>query len=168
MFEFKILQSPERTQHGNYEHIGDELVIGSSEGDMIIDDPQLGPSQLKLYFQGDQAYLQNLYPDCDIKLNQLVLDEDAAPIKPRDNIQVGKTVISLIKLKPGPLDPPQLEVDEKAVDKFPEASREWAILKALEALAQGINADSPVPPKPPMPPTAGSPPKVPPPPPRIK
>ena len=167
MFEFKILQSPERAQHGTYEHNSDELIFGSSEGEMIVDDSHLGPSQFRLFFQNGQAYGQNLFPDCEVKVNQTVIGQEPHPVKVRDSIAMGRTVIVLSKIKPGPLEPPKLEAGEKPKDisQFKEGTPQRAICEVLDFLAGGKPAAS-APPTPPGVPPVPTPPKVPPPPPR--
>lgn len=138
MFEFKILQCPDRSQNGTYEHMGDELVIGSSEGEMIIDDPQLGPSQLKLYFEGGSPYVENLFPDCQVKLNQNIIPPGRHSLKARDSIHMGKTIINFIKIKPGPLEPQKITDEDKTkgIEAFKEGSPERAIYTALDFLSK--------------------------------
>lgn len=145
MFEFKILQTADRTQNGTYEHSGDELVFGSQEGEMVIDDPQLGASQLRLFFEGELAYIENLFPDCPVKLNQAPIGPGPHSVKPRDTIAMGKTVINLQKLQPGGLEAPTLDESQKPKTEqdFNPGSGELAIFIALQSLSKDQPGSSP-------------------------
>jgi hypothetical protein len=161
MLEFKVITSPDKSQQATYQHTGKELILGKSEGDMIIDDPALSPRQLRIYFQGEQAYLENLNPDVDIRLNGKAIS-GATTIKEKDNLTVGRTTINITQADLRPYSPPEPYTHPQAAQRVVPGSKEKALLEVLEHLAATAGdtapanaAPPPLPggaPKPPLPP----------------
>lgn len=163
MIEFKIVNSPDKSQQATYHHVGQELVIGRSEGDMIVDDPQLSPRQIRIYFQGDQAILENLNPDLEVRLNGKPV-EGATPIKEKDNLTMARTTINIARADHSPLTPPEPVQHPQFAQRVTPGSKEKALLDALEHLATEAGAPTtaapPLPggaPKPPIPPSPNPP-----------
>lgn len=153
MIEFKILSTADKSQIATYLHLGSELTLGSSEGDMLIDDPQMSPLQLKISALGGQATVENLAPDVEVRLNGRAVEGPAA-IKEKDSLSVGRTNIQLLRIDnlsqeiPAPFEHPQ------AAARFATGSREKALLDALahlEKTAAGPTLASPPPVPPPLP-----------------
>lgn len=164
MIEFKIINAPDKSQQSSYQHLGKELVVGSAEGDMIIDDPAISARQFRIFFQGEQAFLENLNPDIGLRLNGKPV-EGATPLKEKDNLTLGKTTINFSRLDLGPMTPPERFEHPMASIKLAPGTKERAVLDALELLARESESESPPPPPKPsaMPPIPGMP-KPPPPP----
>jgi hypothetical protein len=161
MIEFKIVASPDRSQQATYQHLSTEITFGQNDGDMILDDPLLAPLQLKIFRQGSGYMVQNLADDIEVRLNGRALQE-AMPIKEKDNLNLGRTVISITRLDALPLQPPPPYEYPHANSRFAAGTKEKAILDALAAQAQKESGASPAPsaamPKPPPPPGVKPPP----------
>lgn len=164
MIEFKIIATTDRSQQATYQHIGRELSFGKSEGDMIIDDPQLSPLQVRIRHDGNAFVLENV-GEGEVKLNGRLV-QGPTPIKERDTLLIGRTTINFFRMDlnppliPEPYQPPHITT------RFAEGTKEKAILDALEFLtkkeeATRAPAPPPAPGKPPLPPGV-SPPPVPP------
>lgn len=167
MLEFKITQCPEKLQLGHYQHFDAEITFGRSEGDMLIDDPNMADCQAKIYFEGNQAKVQNLDQTADIRVNVTAVHPgQSASIKPKDNITMGKTVLQLITVNVLPPTPPAEYVHHNHAARFAEGNKEHAIFKVLEILeaqeraSMDKTAKPPMPAVPSMPPMPPSPPKV--------
>lgn len=161
MIEFKILSSPDRSQIASYQHLGAELTLGKSEGDMLVDDPQISALQIRVRLMGGQAVLQNADPAVEIRLNGRPVDGEI-PIKEKDNISMGKTSIQFTRLDLEPPSPPPPVEYRNAAGRFTPESKEQAMLDALQFLErqsedQRIASSAPPPPmrgQPPLPPGA--------------
>ncbi len=158
MIEFKIIVAPDKSQQSTYQHLGNQLTFGQTEGDMLIDDPALAPLQIRVFAQGQGFFLENLDEDIEIRLNGRPF-ENPAPLKERDSISMGRTTVSFSRLDLNPPTPPEPFQHPQAASRFVEGSREKAILDALEHLEKSSSAGMP---KPPPLPGAGGPPKPPP------
>ena len=162
MIEFKILSTVDKTQIGNYQHTGSELSIGQTEGDMLVDDPQLSPLQLKISFpDGQVAQLENLGSSVEVRVNGKAIGE-SAPLKEKDTVVVGRTTIQFSQLNTRPATIPPTFEHPQATNRFTPGSKEQAVLDSLstlEKMAGGGSAPSamPSPPRPPgMPAPAGA------------
>lgn len=153
MIEFRILTSPDKSQQSTYRHPGQELTMGSSEADMVIDDPAIAAAQIRIFWHGNGFFLENLNPQVEVRLNGRTLG-DASPIKERDNINLGRTTVNILTLNTHALQAPPAFEHPQAAARFVEGSKEKAVLDALDLLgkAEG-SAGMPKPPVPPgMPP----------------
>jgi pSer/pThr/pTyr-binding forkhead associated (FHA) protein len=153
MIEFRILTCPDKSQQSTYRHPGRELTMGSSEADMVVDDPALSAAQLRIFWHGNGFFLENLDPQVEVRLNGKPLG-DASPVKERDNINMGRTTVNILSLNTNPLQPPPAFEHPQAAARFVEGSKEKAVLDALDLLGKAEGgASGPKPPTPPgMPP----------------
>ena len=156
--EFKIIACPDKSQQSTYRHAGMQLTIGSSNADMVIDDPNLSATQVRIFFQGG-FLLENLDPQVEVRLNGKLV-EDRIPVKERDNITMGRSTVNFILLNQKPFSPPEPYQHPQAAARFVPGNKEKAVLDALEFLAaqeMGIAAKPSSPPavKPPLPGGAG-------------
>ena len=158
MIEFKIVGTPDKSQQSTYQHLGLTLLMGNGEGDMVIDDPGLGTLQLKVFYQGNAFYVENLNPAVEVRLNGKPI-AGPQPVKERDNLNMGRTVINFVRLDTQPLTPPPEFEHPMAASKFTPGSKEKAILDSLAALEKAATPASPPPPPPKGPP--GMPPPLP-------
>lgn len=162
MMEFKIITTPDRSQQASYSHPGRELRLGRSEGDMLIDDPQIAPLQLRVFHDGSAYVVEPLGPG-DVKVNGRPV-QGATPIKERDNLILGRTTINFSRLDLSPPLPPPAFEHPSAKTRFAPGTKEKALLDGLEYLSapQGP-APAPASPKaPPAPPTGMPKPPLPP------
>lgn len=164
MIEFKVISTPDRSQLASYRHVGEELTIGNDEAEMVLDDPQLGSVQARLYFEGAKCYIENLMPEVEVRINGKAID-GASPLKVKDNITMGRTTLNFTALDTKPIPPPESFVHPQASTRFAEDTAEKAILDALDFLADPSGSTPPSAPgnkPPPPPPTAAkSPPPLP-------
>jgi len=159
MIEFKITQCPEKLQQGVYLHFDAGISFGNLEASMIIDDPNMAAKHARVYFEGAQPMVQNISDDTDMRLNaNIIAPGDSSPLKIRDNLSLGKTVVQFTQLSLEPPKTPQAYTHPHADMRFAEGTKESAILKALEVLSGSTEnkteapVSPPPPPKPPMPP----------------
>jgi hypothetical protein len=131
MIEFKILMSPDKSQQGNYQHFGESLTFGRSEGDMLLDDASLGPAQLKVSWNGSGFEMENLHPKVEVRVNGKPL-KDKVPVKERENIVLGRTTLSFSRLDLAPAQPPPPYEHPRASLRFAPDTADSAILYALE------------------------------------
>ncbi len=179
MIEFKIITCPDKSQQASYQHVGTELTIGKAEGDMVVDDPAMGPLQLRIKIDGKSATLENLNPSVELRLNGKPVT-DIVPIKEKDNLTVSRTTINFSRLDAAPPETPKQHEHPNARERFSPGSKELAMLDALDYLEKnapgggppipgaGGGAKPPLPggggpplpggAKPPLPPGAGGPP----------
>jgi hypothetical protein len=153
MIEFKILQTVDKAQVGNYQHFTNEFIFGSAEGDMIIDDPDISEQQARIYAEGTEFFIESIDTAAVVKLNSQPIS-GPTPIKAKDNIAVGHTTIQMTLLDPNPIKPPERFVNPNAGTRFAAGSKEEALLKVLEFLGGAAPQDTPPPlpqgmPKPP-------------------
>lgn len=167
MIEFKIISSPDKSQQATYQHLGRELTLGRSEGDMIVDDPAFGPLQLKIVVvDGKNATIENLHSGLEVRLNGKAIMGTVA-LKEKDNVTVSRTTINFSRLDLGPLPAPEPYEHPLAKERFSTGSKELAMLQVLEHLEKTAAAPGGPPPapagaKPPLPPGAGPKPPLPP------
>lgn len=174
MIEFKIISTVDRSQIASYQHFGAELSLGKTEGDMLIDDPQLANLQLRVRVGAGQTTLENADPSVEVRLNGRAIDGET-PMKEKDSVSVGKTSIQFLRLDLNPMPVPDPIEYRNAAGRFTPESKEQAVLDALEHLERqsdesviaatsvprpGTNPAIPSVPKPPLP---GRMPPVPPP-----
>lgn len=165
MIEFKIISTVDKSQQSTYIHQGLELVFGREEGDMIVDDPAFGPVQARIAFQNGGFTVTNLHPELELRLNGKPV-EGSMPIKEKDNLNMGRTVVNFTRIDSQPMMPPAPYEHPQAQTKFAPDTKETALLKALEILESQCESVSPppppgasAPPPPPgMPPPPGRPP----------
>jgi hypothetical protein len=150
MIEFRILTSPDKSQQSTYRHPGRELTMGSSEADMVVDDPALSAAQVRIFWHGNGFFLENLDPQVEVRLNGKPLG-DASPVKERDNINMGRTTVNILSLNTNPLQAPPAFEHPQAAARFAEGSKEKAVLDALDLLGKAEGAAS-MPKPPPAPP----------------
>jgi|GEM_PF-5651535 len=167
MIEFKIITCPDKSQQATYQHIGTELTIGKADADMVVDDPAMGPLQLRIKLEGGSATLENLNPSVELRLNGKPVSA-VVPIKEKDNLTVSRTTINFSRLDPSPLMAPEPYQHPNARERFSPGSKEQTILDALKYLEDhaGGGAKPPLPPgtgapKPPLPPGMSAPPPLP-------
>lgn len=152
MIEFKVISSPDKSQLANYRHEGTELTIGKGDAQMVLDDPQLGSVQIRLFFERGQVFLENLTPEIEVRVNGKAID-GATPLKVKDNLSMGRTTINFTALDTKPVPIPEAFEHPQAATRFAADTNEKAILDALEYLensSAGSNSNSP--PSPPKPP----------------
>ncbi|MGZ3712744.1 MAG: FHA domain-containing protein, partial [Bdellovibrionota bacterium] len=159
MIEFKIISTADRSQLSTYQHFGAELTLGRTEGDMLIDDPQLGPLQLRIRVSAGQSTLENTDESVETRLNGRPI-EGIVPLKEKDNVTVGKTSIQFLRLDLEPATVPEPIEYRNAAQRFAEGTKEKALLDGLEYLERSsvpgsgnsrIGIPSPPKPKPPIP-----------------
>ncbi len=154
MIEFKIITCPDKSQQANYQHVGSELTIGKTEGDMIVDDPAMAPLQLRVKIEGNKAAtLENLNPSVELRLNGKPVT-GVVPIKEKDNLTVSRTTINFSRLDTAPLLPPEPHQHPNARERFSPGSKEQAILDALKYLEDHTSAPGAPSSRPPLPPGA--------------
>jgi len=158
MIEFKIISTVDKSQQSTYIHLGQELVFGREEGDMIVDDPAFGPVQARIAFQNGGFTVTNLHPELELRLNGKPV-EGSMPIKEKDNLNMGRTVVNFTRIDTLPLTPPPPYEHPQAQTKFAPDTKESALLKALEILESQCQSSTP----PPPPGASASPPVIPPP-----
>ncbi len=170
MIEFKIVSCPDKSQQASYLHLGLELTIGKTDGDMLVDDPGFGPAQLKIKIEsGQTASLENLNKAVEMRLNGKPIS-GTVPLKEKDNLTVSRTTFTFTRLDNGAQLAPEPYVNPLCKDRFSEGSKEKAlmdVLAFLEKQASGATAGAPAPeagsPKPPpLPGTAPAKPPLPP------
>ncbi len=169
MIEFKIISCPDRSQQATYRHVSSELTLGRTTGDMIVDDPGFGDTQLRVRLEGPRATLENLHPQVEVRLNGKGIS-GVVPLKEKDNITVARTTINFSRLDLSPIPLPEAyEYPHK--EKVGPGTKERTLMDALQYLegqapgaAVGARPPTPggMPPRPPLPPGAGMP-KAPPP-----
>jgi len=169
LIEFKIISSPDKSQQATYQHLAQELTIGKTEGDMIVDDPAFGALQLKIVVQdGKNALIENLNGAVEVRLNGKAIG-GPSPLKEKDNVTVSRTTINFSRLDLSPLPAPEPYTNPLAKDRFTAGSKEQAMLDVLDHLeksgAEGATSTPPPPAgaKPPLPPSGagGKPPPIP-------
>lgn len=160
MIEFKIMQCPERSQVGNYQHATNEITFGASEGDMIIDDPDIAERQTRIFLSGNSFLVENLDPTVEIKLNGRPLTEKS-PIKTRDSLTIGRTTIQMSFLDPAPPKLPEPFTHPQADARFTEGSKESAMITVLKHLSEESGPAKPPSSLPPPLPGASNPPPLP-------
>jgi hypothetical protein len=133
MIEFKIIATPDKSQQSTYQHTGLELTVGQTEGDMLIDDPQIAEKQIRIFWAGSNYMIENLSDDVEVRLNGKALKE-AMPLKERDNLNMGRTTVNFVKLNRSGLTPPEAYEHPQASSRFVAGNKEMAILEALEFL----------------------------------
>jgi hypothetical protein len=163
MIEFKIIATTDKSQQSTYQHLGRVLILGQTEGDMIIDDPSLQPAQVKIYHQDGGFLLENLAPEVEVRLNGKAISEPT-PVKERDNLNMGRTTISFSRVDTADFTYPPPYEHPQSKNRLVPGSKELAILEALEVLSKKAGNAPPTstpPPgiKPPLPPGAPPPPK---------
>ncbi|HEY8278247.1 MAG TPA: hypothetical protein VIH99_01400 [Bdellovibrionota bacterium] len=134
MIEFKVIASPDKSQQATYQHLGSELIFGQSEGEMIIDDPAFGPTQLKVKIDGEgKASIENLNTNIEVRLNGKAITGEM-PLKEKDNVTVARTTINFARLDGGPPPLPEAYENPLVKDRVVPGSKERALLDALEFL----------------------------------
>ena len=120
-----------------YQHFEDEISIGAEEADMIVDDPNMAPRHARVYCAEGKAVLENISEEHEIKINAKPLSPgESSPIAPRDSVGIGKTVFQFTKAAPGLPAPPQKYQHPQHDSRFAPGTKESAILKSLEILAE--------------------------------
>lgn len=166
MIEFKIITCPDKSQQATYQHLGQELTLGKSDGDMIVDDPAFGALQLRVKVEGAGATLENLNLGTEVRLNGKAIS-GAVPLKEKDNITIARTTINFTRLDSAGLTPPDPYEHPSSKERFTPGSKEQVMLDVLEHLektspepAGGAGGPPPPPgaPKPPLPGGSASPP----------
>lgn len=148
MIEFKIITSPDKSQQAIYQHLGTELILGRDEGDMIIDDPALGPKQLRIKVKSDSATIENLNPSVEVRLNGKAISGES-PLKEKDNLTMARTTINFSRIDTAPLVPPEPFENSLSKNRVVEGSKEKAILDVLGQLeSQAKDIAIPAPPIP--------------------
>lgn len=152
MIEFKVIATPDKSQQASYRHEGHELTIGSAEGDMIIDDPNMSPLQLHIRGGASGYSIENVAPDVEVRLNGKPIS-GAVPLKERDNLTIGRTTINFSRLDMAALSPPEPFEIASVGTRLAPGTKEHAILAVLDILAAEAGAAAPAggPPKPPVP-----------------
>ncbi|MGE3262583.1 MAG: FHA domain-containing protein [Bacteriovoracia bacterium] len=150
MIEFKIISTVDRSQIGNYQHLGAELTIGSADGEMLIDDPQIAALQLRVRVAGGQPTLENLEPGVEARLNGRPF-EGTVPLKEKDNVSVGKTSIQILRLDLSTIAAPEPIDHRNALTRFASDTKEKAILDGLEYLERQAGESQSGTPSPPVP-----------------
>jgi hypothetical protein len=154
MIEFKIITCPDKSQQATYQHLGTELTIGKSEGDMVVDDPAMAGLQLRVKLEGEKnATLENLHLGVEVRLNGKAVS-GVVPLKEKDNLTVSRTTINFSRLDSQPLQPPEPYQHPGARERLTPGSKEQTILDALEFLESKTPepaSASPQPSKPPVP-----------------
>lgn len=149
MIEFKIISTADKSQISTYQHFGSELTMGSTEGEMLIDDPQLAPLQLRVRVAGGRASLENLGNQVEVRLNGKAIDGEV-PLKEKDNVSIGKTSIQFLRLDLSTPTPPDPVEYRNAAGRFTPGSKEQAMLDALSLLErQTATSFTSAPPPPP-------------------
>jgi hypothetical protein len=133
MIEFKIISTPDKSQQSTYQHVGLELVLGQTEGDMLIDDPGLSARQVRIYWAGSNYMIENLDESVDIRINGKPVKEPS-PLKERDNLTMAKTTVNFAKLNRSALTPPEPYEHPQAASRFAAGNKEAAILEALDIM----------------------------------
>jgi hypothetical protein len=146
MIEFKVIATPDKSQQSAYQHAGTQLTIGSLEGDMIIDDPNILGLQIRVRFEGQQAVLENLGPDVEVRLNGRAIN-GPTPIKERDSVSMGRTTMSFTRLDLSLPTPPPPYEHPHAEMRFAPDTKESAILAALDVLIQQADGARPAGPR---------------------
>jgi hypothetical protein len=149
MIEFKIIATVDKSQQSTYQHTGLELTMGKTDGDMLIDDPQMADKQIRIYWAGSNYMIENLDHGVEVRLNGKALKE-AMPLKERDNLNMGRTTVNFVKLNRSGLTPPGAHEHPQASTRFVAGNKEMAILEALEYLekSEGGGAGAPKAPPP--------------------
>ena len=159
MIEFKIITCPDKSQQASYQHFGRELVVGKTEGDMLIDDPSLGAQQFRVKVEADKiATIENLNPAVELRLNGKGIS-GIVPLKEKDNITISRTTINFSRLDLAPIPIPARYEHPNFNERFTLGSKEKAMLDVLQHLEEktpdsGITPPIPGaggPPKPPLP-----------------
>ena len=133
MIEFKIISTPDKSKQAVYQHIGTELVIGSADADMVVDDPQMGARQIRIFLEGTEAFIENLDGNVEVRLNGKPVDGPIL-LKEKDNLNLARTSIQFTKLDASlPLPPPPYEYPHEKM-RFSTDSKESAIMEALSTL----------------------------------
>ncbi|MGZ3650465.1 MAG: hypothetical protein ACXVB9_22530 [Bdellovibrionota bacterium] len=134
MIEFKIITCPDKSQQATYQHVGRELLLGKTDGEMIIDDPGIGPVQLKIVVESDRsATLENLNTSIEVRLNGKAI-AGVTPLKEKDNVTVARTTINFSRLDLTSLPVPETFVHPNEKERFTIGSKEKAILDVLDHL----------------------------------
>ena len=158
MIEFKIIACPDKSQLASYQHMGKELTLGKTEGDMIVDDPAFGNLQIKIVLNDDKsATLENLNIGTDVRLNGKSIS-GVVPLKEKDNITVARTTINISKLDLSPPPTPQPYEHPNARERFTPGSKESTVLEVLDFLEKNYSTGGA---SPPIPGTPGAKPPVP-------
>jgi hypothetical protein len=165
MIEFKIISSPDKSQQATYQHLGRELTLGRTEGDMIVDDPAFGDLQIKIVIQQEKgATIENLNTSLEVRLNGKAI-MGPMPLKEKDNITVSRTTINFSRLDLGPMSIPEPYEMPTFKERFTKGSKELIMLDVLEHLENATEETALPPPaaagaRPPLPPgaSAGKPP----------
>lgn len=167
MIQFKITNTPEKSQQSVYQHEGEQIVIGKEEGDLIIDDPAIAPRQLRIYFEAGNFYLENLDPSVEIKVAGKPIEEPIH-LHGKEILNFGKTTLALTLINTLPAPLPETFYYNRS-DRFATGKTERVILDALEFLASPLgdplarislvppSADAPVSSSPAVPPIPGRP-----------
>ena len=113
------------------------MTIGSAQGDMIIDDPGIAPSHIRIEVTPQGPAIVNLVPAQPASLNGQPLGAQAVPLKANDNLLVGSTTIFFNSIDASVLQPPPPFTNDAAAAKMQrEGSKEHAIFNALDILAR--------------------------------
>jgi predicted component of type VI protein secretion system len=160
MMEFKIITTPDRSQQASYTHAGRELRLGRAEGDLLIDDPQIAPLQVRVYHDGGAFVVENLGGG-EVKVNGRPV-QGPTPLKEKDNLILGRTTVNFFRLDLNPPAPPAPFEHPLANTRFAEGTREKAVLDALAALSEQEGPAAPAAPKMPSPPAGMPKPPLPP------
>lgn len=153
MIEFKIISSPDKSQQATYQHLSQELTLGKAEGDMIIDDPAMAASQLRIKVEGSGATIENLNLGVEVRLNGKAIS-GVVPLKEKDNLTVCRTTINFTRLDTRGLIPPEPFENPNAKERFTPGSKEQVILDVLahlEKISEGAEPGAAAPPQPPLP-----------------
>lgn len=134
MIQFKLTNCPDRSQVGNYDHHDNNMTIGSQGADMVIDDPELQPIQVKVFYQNGEPFVENVAGGVDVKVNATAVAKGKSQkIKPRDTIRMGKTSIFLTALADTAAEPPAPFTDHEELLIEPDTviNAIWESLKIL-------------------------------------
>src|SRR5436305_253687 len=140
MIEFKIINCPDKSQQATYKHLGKELTFGKTEGDMVIDDPAIGPLQLKISVnEAQSAMIENLFTDVEVRLNGKPI-MGPSPLREKDNVTVARTTINFSRLDLAPMPEPARYEHPNAKERFSGTSKESVVLQVLEHLEKNVAA----------------------------
>lgn len=154
MLQFKITSCPEKSQLGIYQHEATQMSIGSSDADMVVDDPGIAPKQVQIALERSGFTIVNLEPKTKVQLNGKALKGKPIPFKSNDNLSLGSTTIFFMKVDQNAAEPPAVFEDSSIVHRLNESETPLnAIWQSIEILRAELNPSqkSPGPPPPPLP-----------------